>query len=411
MFSAYRYCYMHSVLTNREDKTYGFCLFLADSTFSKFALYNVDKAHLEAVLKEDGLVYDFAIADGFLKCNPVRRMQITENDLQTFNTVIPCAPETNTIASFIAYGVQNDYVILSHCIMDEPLETEYKGTCFANFADIEISQSTMTAGVKIYDGNTLNKEMLVIMENENLLINDFYFAFTSDKQLPQWFKDTYATCLGKKVLNNQEYFVYQMKSMPLYESNFIVDSAMINKAETMRVKYHNVIGVLNNFKKTLYYMNGFQITDEPISWKGGNSSYKSDYGIYLKSSLQGLTTAQKQECVDWYCSLMEECKGSTELLQKVRKHSSSILVMLAMQTMHAIMTSTESIADITNVCINTINEMRVNRLFCDLYLYKVRLFSYIRKFRLAPLTTPILQGSDEKAFTIVDSRLFYGMEV
>lgn len=408
MYKNYDYCYMRSILTDIDNKTRGFCLIFCDNNFKEIGVLNTDVEGLKEIASDTRLIKDFSIEDNYLKCDNVSRMPITSDDLKTFGNIIDCTSPEKTFLDFIDYGSKNNFFIVDESIVN--LDS-YTGTGLASFKSIEFSQSTMTAYCKLVTNNTIHNQMLVVMNGQNLEIAPFVFAVPSDTELPEWLEEPCITKLHNCVLNNIEYVLYEMAGMPIYISNMLKSSALINKAATLRVKYRNVIEVLKEFKTVLHTMLGHTPIENKLEWSGGSNSYKSAYGVYLKSSLSLFNKASINKCVDWYVQLLENyITEPDEIMTKILTDSVNEMTKIAMTTIHSIMMSDSDIAQVLLNCENTISELQQKRLYCDIYLYKMRVFAYFKGTRLASGANPVLQGSDENAFTIVEHKLSYGME-
>lgn len=404
MFTKYLYCYLRSVLVDVNDNTKGFCFELSDRDFRDIAIISTNLAGLRQLCDNDDLIKDFSIENNFLKCDQVPRVQITANDLQEFNKIIEITPEQKTFVDFLSYGSENNFLLLSEDIIDSSV---YTGNRFIKFEHIDISQTTMTVYGKITDNDEVFNIMLVKMQGFRLEIAKFYYAVNKQDTLPDWISEN-SSLVKEITINNIQYDIYTLEELPLYTTNVLLSGALINKAMTMRTKYKNVIGTLKELLSTLYVTQGYQIESKKMSWSGGSNSYKTDYGVYLKSSLGDLSHNSKVRCVEWYTELLNECDSDESIIQKINIDSKNELVRASMRMIHSIMTSADDITDIILNCNTLIEDLRKQLLRCDIFLYKMRVSSYFLGRRLAPLANPILAGSEESAYTIVDSKLFYG---
>lgn len=404
MFTKYLYCYLRSVLVDVNDKTKGFCFELSDGGFRSLAIYNTDLSGLRSLCANEKLIKDFSIESNFLKCDQVPRVQITSNDLAEFNKVIEILPEQYTFIDFLSYGSENNFLLVS----DDILESDsYTGNRFIKFEHVDVSQTTMSVYGKVVDDEEVFNIMLIKMKDNKLQLAKFYYAVDNQHKLPEWIERK-SEYVKEIKINNVDCSVYTLTEIPLYDNNVLLSSALINKAMTMRTKYKNVIGSLKELLSTLYIMQGYQIEDKKITWSGGNNSYRTDYGVYLKSSLQDLSRDNKASCVTWYTELIGSCSSEDEIISQIMSNSKSELIKTAMLMIHNVMTSAEEITDIIMNCNSAIEDLRKQLLRCDIFLYKMRVSSYFLGRRLAPLKNPVLAGSDESAYTVVESKLFYG---
>lgn len=408
MYDKYHYCYMRSILTDINNKTKGFCLILCDNKFNNVGILNTDVEGLNKIAADDRLIKDFSIESNYLKCDNVSRMPITNEDLKTFGNIIDCTSEEKTFLDFLYYGCQNDFLVVSNNIKDN---VNYTGTAFTSFRNIEFSQSTMTVFARIVEDNTIYNQMIIVMNNQNLEIVNFTFAIPVNTELPPWVHCNYVKELHNCYLNNREYVLYEMQGMPVYITSMLKSSALINKAATLRVKYKNIIEALKEFKSTLHVMSSFQITDTQLEWTGGSNSYKSAYGVYLKSSWPLFKKSSIDKCIDWYTELLQQYSDNPDKITAIIKSESiNEMTCLILLTIHQIMMSDSDITQVLINCENTINDLQCMRLDCDIYLYKMRVFAYFKGTRLTPANNPVLQGSDENAYTVVEHKLSYGME-
>ncbi len=408
MYDNYNYCYMRSILTDIDNRTRGFCLIFCDNKFKQIGVLNTDVEGLKKIATNTELIKDFSIEDNYLKCDNVSRMPITSEDLKTFGNLIDCSSYEKTFLDFLEFGNDNNFFIVDKSITELQ---DYTGVSFTSFRNIEFSQSTMTIYCKLISNDTIHNQMLVALNGQNLEITQFYFAVPISVKLPDWLETFCVKELHECTLNNMEFVLYEMQGMPIYISNMLKSSALINKAATLKVKYRNIIEVIKGFKSVLHTMLGYQGQESKLEWTGGSNSYKSAYGVYLKSSWPFFNKASVSKCVDWYVELLERYASEPDkVVQIIETDSVNEMTKLALLTVHRLMLSDLDLTQVLLNCENTINDLQQMRLSCDIYLYKMRVFAYFKGTRLAPAANSILQGSDENAYTIVEHKLSYGME-
>lgn len=402
MLKDYNYCYMHSVLV-QDNKIKAFRFTLGKKLLKDICYYTTDVEGLKSLCEDTALCKDFAIENNFLKCDNVPRVIFTSDDAKCMNQIIQ-NDDDYLLLDFVEFGAENGFFIIDRTI--EPAKG-YVGGALTAFSNIEVSQSTMTMYAKIVNDNQLHNEMLVIMTDGQLEISNFHFIKPKAVEFPAWFQPEYVTYLGNATVNNEEYEWYKLNHMPLYSNNFVRASALINKGMALHVKYKNLIETLALYKGVLNDAQGYNISQEPITWAGGTTSYKTPYGVYLKSSMEMWSNKQKSDCVNFYSSLIESCSDCNEISNKIETEVSDAVTRLVLHTIHNITLSDSDMTTVIMNCIQTIQSCKVDLLKIDLFLYRIRICSYVNNIRLAPKYNPILVGSDEVAFTKVNSVFEY----
>lgn len=406
----YDYCYLNYVLTDDSDKTVGFSFILSDKSFNNIAILNTDKTGLLELVNNDEIIKDFFIDNNFLKCSPVKRVIITKNDVSTFNSLLKLDNTTKTFTDFIKFGVENEFILLSSDF-DEKQEN-YKFN-FTSFSNIQVAQTTMSVYAKIFDSNNgLHNEMLVFMDKNKFVVNDFLFGVKElfFEAVTQWFSDAIQfSIIGKYIINNENYYVCKMESVQLFKLQMALACPLINKAMTLRVKYKSIIGVLKGYVDTLYVANPFNISDtsDKIEWVGGNESYANSYGVYLKSATPALTAKQIDSCLGWYADLVSQYDSTEAIFDEIDKHTNKF-ANTAVKYLITITEMGDSVSSNIINCNEAIDSLKKSMLLCDLWLYDVRVYSYMRLARITPISKPKIEGSDEDNYTTVDSKFYYG---
>ena len=407
MFSKYRYCYMRSVLVDSEDKTRAFSLILSNESFTRISVYNTDLKGLVHLNTLDTLIKDFSIENNYLKCSEVPRVPLTANDINSFGEIIEIEDDFVIFSDFVRYGSDNSFYIIPEEIINEE---HHLGNSLTPFNHIEFSKSTMTVYARVFNDNQIKNQMLIVMNEQNLEIVPFYFITDIEHEIDPLFRE-YVSFLHTIVINNITYNLYKFNNMPIYPTMTLKVNSLINKAMTMSIKQQSLIGIIKECKLFLREMLGHTTENKQYEWVGGSNSYKSKYGIYFKSSLQRIS---KEGCVDIlnsYFSILEKCQGDSMLVcNTIEAEESMHLRKLALYTIHNLMTSDSDFTQVLLNCDEVISELNNARIHCETYLYKVRLFSYFTGNRLVPRANPVITGSDEEAYTIVDQKLLYGME-
>ena len=70
--------------------------------------------------------------------------------------------------------------------------------------------------------------------------------------------------------------------------------------------------------------------------------------------------------------------------------------------------NTDTVADSISLGMQYISELRFNKLKIDLFLYRIRVTSYVMRIPLVNKRKPMLIGSDESEFTLVQACNYYG---
>lgn len=392
MLSEYNYCFMQAALVDANEKIKAFRVICGDTEFQKFAYYTIDLNGLKHLCEMKDLIKDFDLEGTFLRCDNIPKVIFTTEDLYVLNKIIPLE-SSNLLQDFLLWGAKNDCLILN----DE------EGTQFAKFIDIQVAQKTMSIYVKMVADADIHNKMLVYMKDTELVCNDFLVAVPSGCKLPMQFKYTKCEALqDKRTIFNRSYDVYNVNISDMAYIDLLRANAFINKATTLSVKYRSMIDVLKEFKDTLCISQGFQVNDMKYNWVGGTNSYKDSFGVFFESSLKPISKNQKFEIINWFTELISECHNKDEIALRISEENND-LARLILNILLELMYSDLSTTDVIHNCIEMLNNCKLQLLSVDLFLYKLRAGAYINSIAIAPSYNPILVGSDEKNYTMVNS--------
>jgi hypothetical protein len=394
------------VFTSEDDKTVGFCFILSNSTFDDVALYITDASGLKMLDADNHLIKDFSIDKNtnYLKCDSVNRLLLTQEDMNHKNELIKLEQDTSTFIDFINMGAANEFVLIDNESAESDKDVIGNVTLFN---EINIAQNTMSVFCPIIADNTIHNKMLLVANENKLEIKPFYFATNTelDLQQPEY---KYISYVRKVLVNNIDMYLYKMEDYRIYPSTAILNPALINKLMYRSVRLKSILDSLKDFRKSLNLLRGFEDSVDSISWNGGGNSFENPYGVYLKSSVPSLSKSRRQKCIDYYFNLMSSGKSIQEIEETINTLQPDLTKDVIL-FLHNIFTSSDDLEEVMCNFYETRDRLRLELLATNSWLYKVRLYSYRKGIRLASIKNPILVGSEEDCYTLVNSKQFYEM--
>lgn len=394
-----KYCYLRVLYVDYNNSIVGYSLVFSSADFSEIYEEIVPSEKISEVLNS-GYTYDFNIVSGVLMCESVPRITASETDYNLFSIKKRINFDDGTIYSFILKGMLKDYLIIDSSVLDVE---EYTGGAIAKFDRIQVAKSTMSMYVNMYDNSDIYHQTITYLHDGILELKPFYVAVPAGTESLKFDRVQVA-----KKINNIEYDIYVVKDIPIYSSAMITAPALINKAVQMSLKYDAMIQGLESYIRFINESLG-DAQDVNYKWVGNNTSLKSDYGVYFESSVKKLT---KKECNDVIraivYSVVPESKSISDAIKFLRERGFSSLQLVAAMSIVHVIYETETIADCLSLGAQYLSDAKRCKLKTDLFLYRIRVTSYIMRVPLVDRRKPILDGSEESAFTLVNACNYYG---
>lgn len=107
----------------------------------------------------------------------------------------------------------------------------------------------------------------------------------------------------------------------------------------------------------------------------------------------------------FYSSRICKCSGCNGSFKE--KGFSPLQLAAAVGIIHVVY-ATETVADCLSLGAQYLSDARRCKLKTDLFLYRIRVTSYIMRIPLVDKKRPILDGSEENAYTLVNACNYYG---
>ena len=399
----YKYCYLDTIYTNDSNEIEYYNLTYCNKDYTKVKSVCLPESEIGSVFSQ-GLVLDFGIENGYLKCGDVKNYPASCLGQEvSFNL------EEDTLYSFINIGAHNDYIVLD----DSLIECDaYKGIAYSKFKNIKFSRSTMSVYVSIYDaasvGTKMYNKMIVVENDGNLEFQPFYFGVPVEKKESFNKHNACFEFVKEMVINNEEYLIYTCKDLAVYPYSYCMSGSVVNKACYESNKLHNIVKALNCLIKTINDSLGVN-TDTSYLWVGGNKGYQSKYGIVFKSMSLAMTSADTQDLV---LTAIREYKGKYGSFEEAKiALINSLYKREAKNAMMPILYALYSASDIANV-VEIARQLLVGYtlsiLEVDMFLYRIRIAAYVRGLRLVPVGEAVLSGSEIDTYTKVSTGLLYG---
>lgn len=342
---------------------------------------------------------DFNIDNKLLQCNPI--LKIVQVDEQTLDAVKECdAMECERIPEYALYSLLQRGIEQKFLILDDKKENWKDNTGVAGFSNIHFSSSTMTVYVRMFDGNNIYNKMIVTMDdNGNLQFKPFLIAVPENTLTVPECKD-----LNRTVeINNVKYRIWETGDLSLCVGVALADG-VINQAQFNSTRYQSAINLCKDFLKDKTDFIG----DAP-QWGGGTKSYAFNYGVYLKSSATPLDrTARRSILFATEKTITEGIKEPIEIVRYVldyctgdRKTASQLLKYVS--SISAKITASGDGVERIKAASELLYQLQCIQFYTDMYLYRVRVYSYTRKMSLTKRGVTWLVGGNTKEFTKVNT--------
>lgn len=429
----YKYCYLNNIYKG-ENNIHVFELLLADSYFTKFAMYLTNGGELRQILGCNELVKDFSIVDGVLKFSNTNILPLYDGIKEDLFKVRDISPEKKTLFDLFRQGALNNYIILEDSVVKEN-DNSYVGSAFTKFTNIRFSNTTMSIYAKMVTEEGLYNKMLVTMKNGYLNASQFYFGVpivkqnsdkgleqNSDKDLEQsttsgiktmslfgdskisdvkFFGEEYCKTM---TINGDDYKIYYLR-MCLLATKTAIINPFINKAASMCVKFTNICNALEFFISEQY--SWIYPDQKKKEWIGGDSNYNDGVGVYFNSSRKTITKKDDAILFDQLCSTIKRCNTTDEVVNWVKNSGFSEDKKQIMLIYLSFMMQSNKPVERVNLAYTYKDKIDLHYVCFSSYAYEMRLRifnddSFIIYNQKNPLEPVIVNGSDEKGYTIIN---------
>ena len=421
----FKYCYLNNIY--KSNKIQIFELLLVDKLFTDFKLYLTVGKELKQLASYNGLIKDFSIVDGVLKCSSTTTLPLYEGIEKNLFKLVDISPEHKTLFDLFRQGALNKYIILEDKIVKEQQDS-YVGSEIAKFTDIKFSTKTMSIYAKIITEEGLYNKMIVTMKNGKFNVSQFYFGVPISKDhdiktmsifdisekengtkgadldvdiKKRFFGVDYCKTMN---INGEDFNIYFV-SMALLQTQTAMINALINKAASMCVKFGNICNALEFFISE-YYNDAYQ-KQKKLEWIGGDSNYNDGIGVYFVNSRKTITKRDDKALLSFLYDIMRRTLNSDEIIIKIKNSGFSEDEKQIIMIYFSFLIQTNNPVELINLAYTYKNKIDLYNVCFSCYLYEMRLRiftddSFLLRNQTNLLEPVVITGSDEKGYTIIN---------
>lgn len=402
------YCFLNATYYNNEGEDVLAEVVAANEQFTDISLYRLTIKEFHELSKSLQCCKDFSLDDHYLRCNNyVTRIPL--------NNVIQGTKEvhlTNEISSFytiLLTGIKNEFLLVdSEPEFCEDGTFRYESRATVQFSSISFSKSTMSVYVPMFNKNGMYNKHLVTLEDGIFVSHNFNFLVPSDFNLSS---DLNGCSFVRRVkIENKQYAMWKMHAFSVYDSNIILSAPLINKAMCIRERIRITKGLLNDYVNNVYSVLNYPKIQTP--WVGGERSYESTLGVCFDSSIKSLSRKDKDDIIHMCGSeIIPNSSNLKEAMALLRERKCQYTVSFASAYLLCVMDACrDDVLGIVESSALVRADLNKKLFYADLYLYRVRVASYITHKKLAMSGIPFLSGGDETDYTFVKEGFKYDSE-
>lgn len=382
------YCFLNCAYVTQNDETQVYEVVRSEDTFTNVRMMWLDLKQLQELAKEQDVVRDFSFDSGFLKCANIARVRISDDILKayknhTIKTDLTEFPE-GTILTMLKQGVENDFCFVS----DELVNLDrYVGEKVTPFSKVKFSQSSMSIYYSEVADGTIQNKYVVRSKGRIFEFEPFYFIVPEECE-----ESVYGKFIKHIQVNNRNYNLFYAENASLIERIKMLPMALVNKAVCLRCRVSSAVKVLECLCKPY--------RDESLTWVGNNHAEHSLSMIEFISSYRGITSARDaQEIIDVVKELQQPTFDETK--RAIYRYNQDIVFRFAAQWAANIIQSSVTTADLINNCQEGIRQLSITIFYIDLFLYRIRSFSFKTNNELLRYSKNQFFGSNEPGFTLI----------
>ena len=405
MDNKFKYCYLTHCYSDNAGELEAFELVTADEYFEHVLYFIANKENLLKIRKSDAL-FNFAIDNGNIRCNNIKCSTLNNLIKANMNTWIQQSSIDN-LYTLLGEGLKKRFYFVAdeYAVPYENID-EFGSTEFCN---LKFSKSTMSVYFSSFDQDGLKNKMIIKMQDNKLKFQPFFFAVPKIEPFSQpENKELIVQRCGDITLNSEEAILYRVEQAPFVEE-CIVEHALINKASIIVAKSNNLCSFLDSYRE-LICTKVLGKENLPVAWAGGNHSYSSPYGVYYRADIKDLTKSCKNELLDLTLNKVvpkffsqKDFKGAVTFINGLNLPYLSRIAVICLAN---IIFQSSGLEDSILTVNNVIRDYKLQGIFANLYLYKVRSLAYTKQRYYAEAFTPII-GSDEPFVTLAQEEFPY----
>ncbi|MEY8333069.1 hypothetical protein AALB53_08195 [Lachnospiraceae bacterium 47-T17] len=408
-----KYCFLNSIYCESGMPVL-YEMVLSDTYYMDVCIIRVGKDKLKDIYNNTDSVKDWCFEQGYLKCSTeIDEIPISDVVRDTEGMYLDCDVTTNSFYQFLHMGEQNNYLVVSDTVVKS--DGAWSGTEVTPFYQIHFSMTTMSCYARIFSEDGLKNKMLVTMEDGVLKMHPFYFAVPENsldsiaQSITNWDK----SCLDNKVINGESYRIFESGVLPIYENAMVLSKCLINKAMGARMRANDTVRGLKRFINSVFKAlnDDKEESERRITWIGGNTDYKSHYGVYFKSSYRPLSNNDLDSVIAMCVrDVINTSSNFQEARVKIENMKLAATTTYFMQVLAAGLLADGVDPDFPIAGVIKMKDINEKNLFyADLFLYKTRIYMYLTKSRFigkGSFGSRTLFGGCEKDVTMIEEDFY-----
>lgn len=386
------YCFLNCVYTDLDDVSKVYEVVKCDDTFSTVTIERVSLIELEQLAQSSDLITDFCFEEGYLKCDPVKRVWCdasVENSMKQHLTKTDSYgnKKERGLYSLLMNGVNDGY----YFIADELVGLKsYKGTGVVPFSHVRFSQSSMSLFFREVVNGVGSNHYIISTEANSVNFRPFYFLVpaTLNESLPYEFK-------GSMNVNNVEYTVYYSDMLGVVEPINIISPVVLNKASCARAKYASAV----NAAKLV--LDSCIPSNDKVEWDNSSHKIHNIRTIRFNCTMKPLTTSDVAKIHTDVKKLIDEFHDFDIVRQEIARVGYKSPAYYVAMWFAFISFRIDNQTDLIAIAKESL-ELHCRRLFfADLYLYRIRMYYCYNGGLTLPLHT-VIYGSNEDGVTVIE---------
>lgn len=405
------YCYLNQVWVDDNDNGLLYELVFSDKNFRDVYFKRVNKESLISTRNENKYEYNFKFKDDYLCCPDVKRLKINNIIMESKDKEIRVnsVGDDFNLYAFLTEAIDNGYIFVSDEFIQEH---SLQGLGYTGMHNIRFSRTTMSVYVQIINVEGIHNEMIVSLEGTRLVFHPFYVAVPINKKLSYG-----AVKKSSCNIEHVPYDIYYVDFLSLYTKDDYIAYGLINRACAISAQCLNMCKILDTFIEAVRCVTENGVIPSQIAWAGGSSSHKSSFGVLFKSSIKILSNKEVADivnkAVNHFLPMLD--KYNFETLEDKIKMANHIISITSLPTITKwyyftllkVILNANTMAEQLSVAIETKKACKTQMLFCDVYMYRIRSYSYLNCVSLVNLMRPVITDLSG-IYTEVKEGLYYG---
>ena len=396
-----RYCYLNKIYENSVGESKLYECVLCDETFSDVAIYRVDIEELKGLANDASLVKNFAIEDGYLKCENAKR-QMLNNLIESSKGKYIRKRDTKLYSfyDFVRDGIKSGYYFVhpDYALDGNVLD----GIGFSHFRNLKVSESTMSVYCNILTEDGLKHLNFIYLQDKKLVLNNLFVAVPAGSTLIPPGKIATAEAMGSITINHADFQLFSVVGLSIYNPGMIITDSLINKASVEYAKAKNVNNLLSDYSETFSKQK-----IDGVKWAGKNGSHAAPYFVGYTAMMLMPTRAERTAILQAVLDLVSG-SGSSDpmpLIETIKGWNCEPIKKFMAVNLFILIWGAESIDAALAKVWKRMDQCKLIMLYSSLYLYSVRATAFMTNTRFANPVNPYIIGSEEKIQTLAKEML------